>query len=186
MGYHEIVKNLERKVDKLAYIHQVSHTINSMQSVNSLLEYALFEALAALESESGSIFIWNSEKNELELIVSKGSRPCELKGVKRKLGEGIAGIVAESGEPLLVKDIQNDPRFKDKNKENSGYKTSSFLCVPFFAKKKLMGVINITEKISLLPFTDDELEFLFIIANHVAIALDNIFLYKKVNNFNLE
>ncbi len=184
--YKDIVEKLERKVSKLAYIHQVSHTINSIQSVEELLDYALSESLLALESDAGSIFLWDPEKEELELVVSRGKIKKELKGLKKKLGEGVAGFVAKDGKPLLVKDVKDDPKLKDKRGKGRKYRTSSFISVPMFAKGKLKGVISITEKKTEEPFTDDELEFLFIIANHVAVALDNIMLYKKLSNFNME
>jgi len=184
MNDKDTVKTLETRVHKLSYIHHVSNTIKSIQNIDDLLEYALLQALNSLESESGSIFIWDSTKNELELKLSKGRSFEELKGIKKRLGEGIVGLVAKEGKPLLVKNINNDPRFKKCNTKNHSYKTDSFLCVPLFANNKLIGVINVTEKISRQPFNDEELEFLFILANHVAFAIDNIVLYQQVKDFN--
>lgn len=184
MEYNDLVKNLQTKIHKLSYIHQVSHNINSMQNIDDLLEYALSESLRSLESESGSIFLWDEETKELELKVSNGRSSEELRGLKKRLGDGVAGIVARDGKPMLVKNVDDDPRISNKNHTEKKYKTSSFICVPLIAKSKLVGVINITEKKSSQPFIDDELEFLFIIANHLAIAIDNMQLYKKIQSFN--
>jgi PAS domain S-box-containing protein len=184
MENQDLVNTLKNKIHKLSYIHQVSHAINSMESEDDLLAYTLNEALRSLESESGSIFVWNEDSKELELILSKGPTAHELKGIKKKLGDGIAGIVARDGKPILVKNIDEDPRFQNTKASGTRYKTRSFICVPLIAKNRLIGVINVTEKLTLQPFNDDELEFLFIIANHAAIALDNIQLYKKVKSFN--
>jgi two-component system, NtrC family, sensor kinase len=184
MEYNDLVKNLQTKIHKLSYIHQVSHSINSMQSVEELLEYALSESLRSLESESGSIFLWDEDTKELELKVSHGRSSAELRGLKKRLGDGVAGIVARDGKPMLVKNVHDDPRVCTKNKAEKRYKTASFICVPLIAKNKLVGVINVTEKKTDQPFNDDELEFLFIIANHLAIAIDNMQLYKKIQSFN--
>jgi len=185
MSYQDLVKNLETKVDKLSFIHQVSHSINSMQNIDELVNYALDQALNALESTAGSIFLWNDTTAQLELNVSKGRSVEELKGIRKRLGEGIAGFVAKDGKPVIVKNIHKDPRFQKQITHNH-YNTNSFLCVPLMAKNKLVGVINITEKKNRDSFTEDELGFLYILSNHAAIAIDNMRLYGKIQTFNEE
>ena len=117
LGKDDIVKILETKVHKLSYIHQISNTIKSISNIDELLEYALSQALNSLESESGSIFLLNTETTELELSISKGRSFDELKGIKKRLGEGITGLVAKDGKPVLVKNINDDPRFKKCSKK---------------------------------------------------------------------
>ncbi|MFC1809021.1 ATP-binding protein [Candidatus Omnitrophota bacterium] len=178
-----ILDSLKKKISKLSYLHEISHSISSFQDVDELLDYTLSKALESLDSQSGSIFLWDDEAQELRLHKIIGRDKKQLEGIKRRLGEGIAGLVAKQKKPILVKDIKTDPRF-GKDHEKGTYKTNSFLCVPMVARDKLMGVINITEKSTLTPFNTDELELLFILANHLAIAVDNLRLYARVKRFN--
>jgi two-component system sensor histidine kinase AtoS len=178
-----ILDSLKKKISKLSYLHEISHTINSIQDMDQLLGYTLTNALESLDSQSGSIFLWDEKTQELRLHKIIGRDKKELEGIKKRLGEGIAGLVAKQKKPILVKDIKTDPRFKS-NSDKATYRTNSFLCVPMVARDKLVGVINITEKATSTPFNADELELLFILANHVAIAVENVRLNDRIRRFN--
>jgi len=180
-----ILDSLKKKISKLSYLHEISHAINSFQELDDLLDYTLSKALESLDSESGSIFLWDDKTEELLLQKIIGRDKKDLEGIKKRLGEGIAGLVAKQKKPILVKDIKTDPRFKT-DSDGKSYRTNSFLCVPIVARDKLIGVINVTEKATATPFNTDELELLFILANHVAIAIENMRLYERVKRFNLQ
>ena len=177
-----ILDSLKKKVHKLSYLHEVSHRINTIQNIDELLDYALTTALSSLSSASGSIFLWDEESEQLCLKRVIGKNKKELEGITQRLGEGISGLVAKEKRPVLVKNIKTDPRFSPN--EKTGYRSDSFLCVPMVARNKLVGVMNVTEKQTNTPFNFDELEFLFILSNHVAIAVDNLTLYEKLSTFN--
>jgi PAS domain S-box-containing protein len=180
-----ILDSLKKKISKLSYLHEISHAINSFQDLDQLLDYTLSKALESLDSESGSIFLWDDKTQELLLHKIIGRDKKDLEGIKKRLGEGIAGLVAKQKKPILVKNIKTDPRFKA-DADGKSYRTNSFLCVPIVARDKLVGVINVTEKATATPFNTDELELLFILANHVAIAIDNMRLYDRVKRFNVQ
>jgi diguanylate cyclase (GGDEF)-like protein len=85
-------------------------------------------------------------------------------------GVGIAGKVAEMGEPILVENIEDDPRIGKKNQ--SKYKTSSFVSVPLKIGNRVVGVMNFTDKATGALFDDVDLRFAQTCASHAAFVLD--------------
>ncbi|MFH1778033.1 MAG: ATP-binding protein [Candidatus Omnitrophota bacterium] len=171
------------KVDKLADLHQVSQAINSTRDLTKLLEISLNAAMQTLESDAGSIFLLEPGGQELVLRIARGKNYYPSAGMVKKIGEGIAGMVAYSKTPVLVKDIRNDPHFHSNGYHH--YDTNSFICAPLVTTNKLIGVVNITEKRTGEHFDTDDLEFLSILASHVAIAVEKLQLYEEIRQFNL-
>jgi diguanylate cyclase (GGDEF)-like protein len=92
-------------------------------------------------------------------------------------GEGIAGKVAVFGEPFLVKNLEEDPRFKQKNRQH--YKTPSFVSVPLKIEERIIGVLNLSDKTTGEVFDDEDLKLMQTFATHAAIILDRKSLYSQ-------
>jgi len=101
-----------------------------------------------------------------------------LVGHRRRVGEGIAGAVAQSGEPVLVEDIREDPRFHQH--EDWGYATRSVVCVPLMYNTEILGVISATDKRTGGTFGQDDLAVLSTLASQVAPAIENARLYAEL------
>jgi len=117
------------------------------------------------------------ETDELLLEAKRGV----VDGVTQKLrinrGEGIAGKVAEDGEALLVENLENDPRIKQKNRKH--YKTRSFVCVPLKVDDRIIGVINLSDKTTGEVFDEEDLMLIKSFATHAVILMErNVFLNK--------
>ncbi len=97
-----------------------------------------------------------------------------------KVGDGISGYVAKEGKPLLVVDIEKDPRFHVTN--DSQYTTTSLVAAPLFIKGKVIGILNINNKLSGEPFNHDDLDLLTTVAGQAAIAVENSNLYRDIRS----
>ena len=95
-----------------------------------------------------------------------------------KIGQGIAGYVAARGKSILVNDIEKSPHFFPMVDESTGFKTESALCVPMVSQGKVIGVIEVLNKIN-GEFDTDDKDLLQSIATSVCIALENARLYKE-------
>src|SRR3990170_4144681 len=103
--------------------------------------------------------------------------------MRLKLGEGVAGWVAQKGRPLIVRDVLNDKRFSDYVKNNAkGFIPRSVLCVPVTSKKKTIGVLEILNKKDGIPFTNKDTELLLKLVDQAAIAIERSNLYQKMAN----
>jgi hypothetical protein len=97
-----------------------------------------------------------------------------------KVGEGIAGYVAQTGEALIISDVHKDSRFYRLVDSRTGFKTRSILCVPMKSKGQMVGVLEVLNKKGDNLFTERDLELLAILGNLIAVALENARLYTKL------
>ncbi|MBU2461807.1 GAF domain-containing protein, partial [bacterium] len=135
-------------------------------------------AKTAMNAEASSLMLVDDETQELVFEVAEGGK--EIKEIRLKIGEGIAGWVAEKGEPLLVKDVSKDSRFSGKADEKSGFVTKSILAAPLKAKDRVIGIIEAINKIGKPSFSEDEIGFFMLLANQIASAIENAKLYKYI------
>jgi adenylate cyclase len=126
--------------------------------------------------EAGSL--WFLEKDELEIAVAFNAKIKALKKFRIKIGQGIAGYVAARGEPITVNSIERSPHFFPIVDESSGFKTRSALCVPMISQGKVIGVIEVLNKLK-GDFDTDDRDLLQSITTSVCIALENARLYKE-------
>ncbi|MBF0610750.1 MAG: GAF domain-containing protein [Magnetococcales bacterium] len=126
--------------------------------------------------DRGTIFVLNEDGNQLHSLYAKGA---DGQGVTLNINMGIAGVVAVTGESLIIQDAVNDPRFDSSSDLKSGYHTRSILCVPLVTSSD--EVIGVVEAINKLEggFTDDDLYLLQGVASIIAIAVENAILLEE-------
>ncbi|MBI5049355.1 MAG: diguanylate cyclase [Nitrospirae bacterium] len=174
--------SLRRAIDKkrdeiLGSILDLGKSIAPVLKWDNLLETILEKATQLLKAEQGSLMLMNYDTAELLVEAKKGLHDITAEKIKLKKGEGIAGRVLESGEPLLVEDVENDPRINQKNKPR--YKTKSFVSVPLRIEDKVAGVLNVSDKIMGGIFNENDLRLLQSFTANAAIAIERNLFYKQ-------
>jgi HD-GYP domain-containing protein (c-di-GMP phosphodiesterase class II) len=122
----------------------------------------------------------DEKAKELYFEVALGERGERIKEIRLKVGEGIAGWVASTGKPLIVEDVNKDPRFSKKADEKSAFVTRNMICVPVKIKDKLVGVLQAINKKEGQRFSHWDLEEFQSLSAQVAIAIENANLYKEL------
>ena len=123
-----------------------------------LLRQILASALAAIGAEDGSLLVTDEESGELVFVLAHGKiSQDDLFGVRVPRGEGIAGWVAERGEPTIVEDARADARFYPAIDEAFGFETRSLLCAPITGGSRVLGVVEIVNKERARSFSPDDL-----------------------------
>ena len=125
--------------------------------------------------EKVSLLLLNNS-NKLEIKAAKGLEQKIIDNTLISIGEGISGKVSESGQPLLIHDI-NDTEYSFL--KNKNFKTNSVLCVPLISHGKTIGVINVNDKKNNEEFFNEDLDLLETIAIQVTSAISNARLYEK-------
>lgn len=166
-------KNLElkKKVAELDALYKAAASLSTTESLKELLCKIVSEATQVIEAKSGSIMLIQKPENILTIEASIGLRSDIVKRTRLELGSSIAGYVAQKGTPLMVEDIEKDHRFSHSSKKH--YVTRSLLCVPLKVKDKILGVINLSDKVDGHPFTHDDLRLLTTFASQAAMAIDD-------------
>lgn len=143
-------------------------------------------ATQLMDCETGSLFLVDEETNELYFEVALGEKGERVKQIRLKVGEGIAGWVAQQGEPLLISDAAKDSRWSRKADKESKFITKNMVCVPVKVKDKVIGALEVINKLGSETFVQQDLELLNALANTVGIAIDNANLYEEKRNTFLE
>jgi putative nucleotidyltransferase with HDIG domain len=182
---HNFVES-EKKINQLATLVELGAILNSSLEPKEVINRAMEAAIRLMQCEVGSLLILDAEKNELFFEVALGEKGEAVKEMRLKVGEGIAGWVAEHMESLIVPDVSKDQRHSIRVDDNSGYITRDILCVPVTVKQKLIGVLQAVNKRGDKTFNNEDLELFQLLANQVAIAIENATLYDQVHAAFLE
>jgi len=125
------------------------------------------------DAEASSLLLMDKEKKTLNFEVALGSKGKEVQKYTVKLGEGIAGWVAQNNKSLIVNDVQNDKRHMSSIGEEINYKSKTIMAVPMRIKDDCIGVLEVINKKEEALFSQDDLEWLEIFANQAALAIVN-------------
>jgi len=180
----EKLKKAESRIEfeksKLEEVLSMEEGLNSIRNLDELIDYIVDKATKILEAEKCS-FMFISENTE-ELCI-KGFQGLDKHIIEKniiRLGDSIAGQIAREGKPVLVSDIETDKRFLRKSRPS--YKGRSFISVPLKSEDHLLGVINVTDKVSNDAFCDIDLKILNMIVRQVATAIENNKLFRELKH----
>ena len=178
----EIKKDIEQeeikmKIDQLQMIIKAAELVNSTIKIDEVLKNIVEVATELTNADRGTLYLIDKEKNELWSLIAMGS---EIKEIRLKIGEGMAGYVAKTGEILNIKDVSKDPRYRSDFDKTSGYETKNALTFPIKNKKgEIIGVLQLLNS-KKGEFSKYDEELLNAMSIHSAIALQNAELVEKL------
>lgn len=155
----------------------ISSSIISSLDLKEVLQGIVNGAAESLKSERGSLMLIDESSGELVLRYARGMKPELIDKVRVKIGEGIAGSVAKTGEPLLITDIETTGKFKKKSGKE--FNNKSLLSVPLKVKNDVIGVFNINNKTTGEIYDEFDLKLLKALSNQAAISIQNARHYQK-------
>ncbi|OGP10496.1 MAG: phosphohydrolase [Deltaproteobacteria bacterium GWC2_42_51] len=172
---------LDRHAKQFAILTEIGTLLNSTLDQKVVRNMALEAITRLMNAEAGSLLLVDNEKKELYFEVALGEKGDRVKEIRLKIGEGIAGWVAEHGEPLLIPDVRKDSRFYRLADEKTDFVTRNMVCVPIKVKDKTIGVLEAINRLDGV-FTEDDVKLFQMFSNQVAIALDNARLYEEMRD----
>lgn len=164
----------------LALLGRVTNLINSTLDVPTLLGVIMDSAKELIGAESSSLLFLDEDARVLNFFVVAGDNGELIKEITVPVGEGIAGIVAETEESLIVNDAINDPRIYKKVDQEINQVTRNLICVPMRVKDKLVGVIEAINSTDEKDFDEGQMKILEYIADQAAIAINNSDLFRDL------
>lgn len=148
--------------------------INSTPDLDQLLSLIMTTAAEVVSAGTASLLLIDEATNELVFRVALGEKGAELKERFRlRLGEGIAGTVAQTGRSVIVNNVSEDPRFAKRVDKATHFQTRAILCVPIKYNENLMGVLEAINPLGREDFSPNDLALFEIFANQAAIAIEN-------------
>jgi diguanylate cyclase (GGDEF)-like protein len=141
----------------------------------------IFERLSQMiRANNWTLFLLEPDAQELRFELVAGLQDHSLSNVRIKVGEGIAGTVARTGEPILVPDVRRDPRFSQKIDALTGFVTRSLICLPLKIQESVIGVIEVVNPEDASLFDEQAIPVLSILADFVAIAIANARVHREM------
>lgn len=161
-------------------LNEVAAAISSVMEVQPLLEMIMEKSKQVINAEASSLMLLDEERRELVFHVATGEKGEAVREIRLRLGQGIAGWVAQTGEPLVVADAYQDPRFNPEPDKKSGFRTKSILCVPLKMQERILGIVQVINSQDKESFDEDDLLSFTSFAHHAAIAIENARLYEEI------
>jgi len=176
---HENIKlksQLTRYKKTIQSLSNFKKMIESPRHFELFYEKSLELALKTLQAGRGSLMILDEDKKGLAIKAIEGCDRSLLSPLSIKPGEGIAGKVFEIGKGVLVEDLNQSRWLRQKSK--SSYRTASFISAPIKQKEQTIGLINVSDRMNGVPFSEEDLAVLEAIGGYIAMALERSELYK--------
>jgi signal transduction histidine kinase/DNA-binding response OmpR family regulator len=152
-------------------------------SLPELLDFFVGVVAEELEVDRVSLMQVDENTQEMWIVASRGLDEKVKKEVRRKVGDGIAGWVAREGKPVLVKDVESDPRVKtflQSTHATSFISAPIVLSIPILLREKVLGVINVTNRRSGQSFDEEDMAFLYSLSGQAAVAIERTRQYEEL------
>ncbi len=177
------IQRLEGEEKKVRAMADIGIAMSSVVDLDILLDIIMRKVTELMQAERSTLFLLDNESGEL---FSKLAQGITLREIRLKLGEGIAGYVAKSWEPVIVNDAYRDERFNDSVDRITGFRTRSVICIPLINKsRELVGVLQVLNKKD-ADFDDTDLSLLKALGSQIVVAIENNKLYQKLLEKNVE
>lgn len=175
---------LEREREKVRALQEIGAALSSTLDLDELLNLVLERISQVIDAERATLYLLDEEAGE---VWSKVAQGAQVKEIRLKVGEGIAGWVAKTGKALNIEDAYKDPRFDADWDQKTGYRTRSILCVPMKNQHgRTMGVVQVLNKTTGVTFTHEDEGLLVALASQAAVTVENSKLFLSVVNKNIE
>ncbi len=158
---------------EVSIFHELGKALTSSLQLDQVLRTIMEKINEFLRPDTWSLLLMDQEKNELYFQIATGAGAEALRDVRIKVGQGIAGWVAQSGEVIVVPDTSKDSRFFAKVDEKTKMETRSIVAVPVRFRDQCLGVIELINCVGEEGFSPRDLALLEALADYAAIAIEN-------------
>jgi len=146
--------------------------VGSQETFRELLQSVVDVARAIFSAQASSIFLLDEENDELVFEAIAGPGADTLIGQRFPSSTGVAGWVLVTRQPLVIEELEQDPRFAREAAESTGFVPKGLMAVPLLHEERALGVLEVLDRPQQAAFSLKEMELLGLFASEAAIALD--------------
>jgi signal transduction protein with GAF and PtsI domain/anti-sigma regulatory factor (Ser/Thr protein kinase) len=169
---------MHRQIVELTTLAEVSEAVTSPLYLDEMLALVVDMAAQVMQAKACSLMLLDEKRNELVLHAMQNLSPAYARTMPLRVGEGIAGRVVQTGQPMVVEDVRVDPRYHHADVAR-GEGLCSLLCVPLRLRERTIGTFSCYTS-SLHHFTEEEMALFATLANQTALAIENARLVTNV------
>jgi two-component sensor histidine kinase len=166
-----LYEGMQRQIAELSALAEVSETITSPRYLDEMLDVVVEMAARVMNAHLCSLMLLDDATGELVLRATQHLSPTYRDKAPLKVGEGIVGQVAQSGQPITVLDVRQDPGYRHPGVARQEH-LCSLLSVPLTVRERVIGVFNCYTA-EPHRFTGDEIALFSTLANQTALAIEN-------------
>jgi signal transduction histidine kinase len=174
-----LFESSQRRAAEMVLLNDVARTLSSTLQLDEVLTRIMQQVEGMLNVEAGSLLLTDPATGELVFQIALGDKADEVKPFRIPRGQGIAGEVALTGNPLMIANVDKDKRHFKILDQTTNFLTRNILCVPLVLYDQIIGVLEVMNKRE-GNFTQTDLELLSSIASYAAIAIQNARLHQSV------
>ncbi|MFO7714940.1 sigma 54-interacting transcriptional regulator [Desulfosarcina sp.] len=164
----------------------ISSWVSSVQDLDKLLQLIIESATGVVRAAAASLLLLDPKTGSLFFKVATGSKGERVKEFRVKLGQGIAGHVAKTGQPLLIADAQQDSRWMREISDSVDFETRSMACVPLKINDETIGVVQVINKRDNTQFTLADMNVLEEFSSLAALAIGSARSLEQVRQENMD
>lgn len=171
------LRDLEGRQNQLLRLVELSVTLNSTLDLDELLQTITATATELLDCEASSILLYDEKNPRLYFAAATGTDPGKLAEIPVPMEGSIAGTIFRTNQPMILNNVEQDPRHYSNVSDKIQFKTRTLLGVPMPIKDRTVGVLEAVNKRDGV-FTERDVAILSVTAAHAAIAINNARLLK--------
>ncbi len=177
----KLTSELDRRTFEMNEIKAFAEAMKKNLTLQELIDLVMEKALKLTGAQIGSLCLVEKENNRLLVVASQGFEKEPKTNFYIDLGQSLIQRVVSEKKPLVVENLQTDPRVKKTN--DPKYGSPSFLILPIFEKENIVGVLNLSSKESGAPFTCHDEKILSILVSRIGNALETARLESEIRNY---
>jgi len=171
------IQKLKLAVKELSVLNDIATAVSTTHDLDQVIELIVHECVNHLNVEQGAIMLLDQTENDDQFHTIVREVDTETDIVPYHFGVQLSGWMVKNQKPLLINDLPNDGRFTNLSDEE--FPINSLLSVPLKTKGKLIGVLNVFNKLNDVGFTSDDQRILSIIASQSAQVVEHARLYDE-------
>ncbi|MCZ6677737.1 MAG: sigma 54-interacting transcriptional regulator [Candidatus Poribacteria bacterium] len=163
---------------------KISQTINSLLDLDEILDQSLQLLATVIKASASTIWLIKESTQKLYVASATGEKSEEMKVIRLDIGQGIVGIAVKEGKAIITDDARHEKHHAKEIAEMLDLEIRTMICVPMSSKGRRLGAIQAMNKTDKQVFNHKDIFMLSVVANSIAIALENARLYRYIHDEN--
>lgn len=155
-----------------SFLIELGKPLSKAKTIKETLDTLMHQVGRIFQPQNWSLLLKDPKTGDMTFTIVVGNKKEELEGKKLAKGEGIAGRIVDTGESVIIEDVESEQDFSKRMDAATGFTTQSIIGVPLKTDDRIFGVIELINKISGRTFTRFDLQMLSAIAEYAAIAIE--------------
>lgn len=172
-----LYESLSAKMGELSAIYRIGQALTSSLNLSRVLREVVRRATKTMGAASGSVMLLGADHKDLRVAAAVGLDQRLVRQIRLPVGQGIAGVVAQTGQAIVLKQGTVDPRSAGGRGHDHA---DAAMSVPLRVRDRVIGVLNVSQKVGGGNFSEEDLEFLTTLAGQAAVAIENARLYRRL------